>query len=412
MPAPSDKDADQPSTGTGNRRSLAVLLLVVFVDMVGFGIIIPFLPFWAENFGATEDLVALLMSIYSAFQFVFAFPLGWLSDRIGRKPVLLVSLAGSVIGFSMLAFADTLWMIFLARAVGGVMGANISVAQAYIADITPREDRAKGMGMLGAAFGFGFIVGPALGGVLAGSDPAKPDYFTTFLFAAAVSALALVLGLVFLREPARHRAPETGGLLARLKDFALIAVYPGVALPILAATIIGIAMAGLESTWALWTNRAHGWGPKENGYFFAYIGVIMVIVQAGLVGRLVKRFGAAPLIGFAVLVLAAGMFLTPFSLTMPVLFLSGACVAIGYGLCNPALNALTSTNAPAEHQGKVMGVLQSSQSLARIIGPAIAGLLFANLGRDAPYFTAAAILVVAFFLVLLLVRRQRAHTPE
>jgi DHA1 family tetracycline resistance protein-like MFS transporter len=386
-----------------------ILLLIVFVDMVGFGVIIPFLPFWGERYGATPDLVALLMTVYAGFQFVFAFPLGWISDTIGRKPVLALSVAGSVVSFSLLAVADSLWVIFLSRALGGVVGANISVAQAYIADVTDAEDRAKGMGLLGAALGLGFIFGPALGGLLAGADPANPDYRLTFFVAAGISGASLLICLTLMREPARRTVlAAKRGLRARLRALGLIVSEPGVAIPILVAAIAGFAMAGLESTYALWTNREHGWGPKANGWFFAYIGVVLVLVQGGLVGRIARRFGEARMLIAGLVALTAGMALVPLSVTVPLVFVNGGLIAIGFGMCGPALNSLTSRNAPADRQGAVMGVLQSAQSLARVAGPAFAGVLFARWGHNSPYIAAAVILVGVLVLVGARFRRLNA----
>lgn len=377
-----------------------ILLLIVFVDMVGFGIIIPYLPFWSERYGATPDLVALLMTVYAGFQFVFAFPLGWISDNVGRKPVLALSLVGSVVSFGLLAVADSLWIIFLSRALGGIVGANISVAQAYIADVTDPQERAKGMGLLGAALGLGFILGPALGGVLAGADEGNPDYALTFWVAAGISGISLLACLFLMKEPARRRAvTKERGFRARLRAFGLIVREPKVAVPIIVAGVAGFAMAGLESTYALWTNREHGWGPQANGWFFAYIGVVLVIVQGGLVGPFARRFGEAWMLQAGLVFLMLGMALVPFSSAVWLVFVNGGLVALGYGMCSPALNSLTSRNSPEERQGAVMGVLQSSQSMARVLGPAFAGVLFAHLGHHSPYIAAAVILVLVILWV-------------
>ncbi len=386
-----------------------ILLLIVFVDMVGFGIIIPYLPFWGERYGASPDLVALLMTVYAGFQFVFAFPLGWISDNVGRKPVLALSLVGSVVSFGLLAVADSLLLIFLSRALGGIVGANISVAQAYIADVTDQQERAKGMGLLGASLGLGFILGPALGGVLAGADSGNPDYRLTFWVAAAISGISLLACLFLMKEPARRRAVALErGFRARLTAFGLIIREPGVAIPIIVAGVAGFAMAGLESTYALWTNREHGWGPQANGWFFAYIGVVLVIVQGGLVGPIARRFGEASMLMAGLIVLMLGMALVPFSSTIWLVFVNGGLVALGFGMVSPALNSLTSRNAPEERQGAVMGVLQSAQSMARVVGPAFAGVLFAQWGHHSPYYASAAILVLVVLWVAFRFRRLNA----
>jgi len=377
------------------------LLLTVFIDMVGFGIIIPLTPFWAERFGASPALVTLLFATYSAFALVFSFVWGWVSDRWGRKPVLILALMGSVMSFTWLGLADALWMLFAARALGGIFGANIAVAQAYIADITPPEDRAKGMGMMGAAFGLGFVIGPAIGGLLAGPDPADPDFRTPFFVAACVSLIAVIVGLIFLREPERHADTSIPrGVIERLRGFAAIMSHPRIAWPIVVIVMMAFVMAGLESTLALWTERAHDWGPRETGYFFAYIGVLLVLVQGGLVRVAAKYFDEATCAPVAIVAMTIGIGMIPWCDTIWLVYLSGALIALGYGLGNPMLNALISKGAPGDIQGAVLGASQSAQSLCRILGPITAGALFSTFGRDMPYYVGGAILVVAIFAAL------------
>ena len=377
------------------------LLLTVFIDMVGFGIIIPLTPFWAERFGASPAVVTLLFATYSAFALVFSFVWGWLSDRWGRKPVLILALMGSVMSFTWLGLADALWMLFAARALGGIFGANIAVAHAYIADVTPPEDRAKGMGMMGAAFGLGFVLGPAIGGLLAGPDPADPDFRTPFFVAAGVSFIAVVVGMVFLREPERHADTSIPrGVIERFRGFAAVMSHPRIAWPIAVIVMMAFVMAGLESTLALWTERAHHWGPRETGYFFAYIGVLLVLVQGGLVRVAVKYFDEATCAPVAIVAMTIGIGMIPWCDTIWLVYLSGALIALGYGLGNPMLNALISKGAPGDIQGGVLGASQSAQSLCRILGPITAGALFSTFGRDMPYYVGGAILVVAIFAAL------------
>ena len=377
------------------------LLLTVFIDMVGFGIIIPLTPFWAERFGASPALVTLLFATYSAFALVFSFFWGWVSDHWGRKPVLILSLMGSVMSFAWLGLADALWMLFAARALGGVFGANIAVAQAYIADITPPEDRAKGMGMMGAAFGAGFVIGPAIGGLLAGPDVDNPDFRTPFFVAAVVSFIAVVVGIAFLREPERHaEASVPRGVIERLRGFADVMSHPRIAWPMAVMVMMAFVMAGLESTYALWTERAHEWGPRETGYFFAYIGVLLVLIQGGLVRVLVKRFDEATCAPAGTVAMAIGIGMIPWCDTVWLVYVSGALIALGFGLGNPMLNALISKGAPGDIQGAVLGASQSAQSLCRILGPITAGALFSTFGRDMPYYVGGAIMVVATIAAL------------
>ena len=377
-------------------RRLWVLCLIVFIDMVGFGVIIPSQPFWTKSFGATAFEIALVMSVYSACQFVFAFPLGWLSDRVGRKPILLFSLLGSVVSFTLVGLADSLLMIVLARALGGAMSANIAVAYAYVADVTGGEERARAMGLLGASIGAGFVLGPFIGGVVAGPDPANPGQIAFFV-GAAISAFALIAAIPLLKEPVSHRSSaEAGGFRARLRGFGLALSIPIVLIPIAVAGIAGLAMAGLEATYALWVNEEHGWGARETGLFFGYIGVLLVIVQGGLVGPVTRAIGERGMLYLGLAFVTAGMAVVAVSDTIPLVFVNGALIACGYGFIDPAVSSLISRNTPAGRQGAIMGVLQSVGSLARIVGPAAAGLLFHELGHNAPYVAGAG--VVAFAL--------------
>ena len=385
--------------------ALTALLITVFMDMVGFGIIIPLTPFWAERFGAAPDTVTLLFATYSAFGLAFSFLWGWASDRWGRKPVLLASLMGSVLSFLWLGFADALWMLFAARAIGGISGANVAVGQAYIADVTTEKNRARGFGLFGAAFGLGFVLGPAIGGILAGPDPADPDFRTPFMVAAAMSFAGVVFGLLFLPEPERReRSGSRYSAAAQLAGFAKIVAMPAVAVPLLCFTMLGFVMGGLESTFAIWAEREVHWGPRETGFFFAYIGVLLIVIQGWLVGVLVRRFGEARIAAPAIAAMAAGIGMLPWSDTIPLIAVSGALMTLGYGLGQPSLTALISRASPADSQGAILGVTHSMQSLVRVLGPITAGALFAAYGRDMPFLVGAAILAVAFAVALTLVR--------
>ena len=389
---------------------MTALLITVFIDMVGFGIIIPFTPFWAEKFGATPDLITLLFATYSIFSFGFSFLWGWASDRWGRKPILLMSLMGSVLSFLWLGFSDSLWMLFAARALGGIFAANIAVGQAYIADVTTPENRAKGLGMFGAAFGLGFTLGPAIGGLLAGSDPANPDFQTPFLAAAGVSFIGVIFGVIFLPEPERRKDDGSQRrAIDRLTGFTKVLASPVVASAVACVTMMGFVMGGLESTFAIWTERVVHWGPREIGYYFAYLGVLLVIIQGGLIGVLVKRLGEARLAPAAILIMAVGIGMLPWCDTVPLIVLSGAFLCLGFGLGQPSLNALVSRNAPADSQGAILGASQSAQSLARILGPMTAGLMFVTYGRDSPYLLGAIILVATFLLALATLRGRRSQ---
>jgi DHA1 family tetracycline resistance protein-like MFS transporter len=372
---------------------MPVLLLIVFIDLVGFGMVIPLLPFYAEHYGASPAAVTLLMAVYSLMQFVTAPLLGALSDRWGRKRVLVLSLAGGAVGYLVMAGAGSLAVLFLARALAGAMAGNVAAAQAYIADITGPADRARGMGLFGAAFGLGFVVGPAVGGALAGVGGGGVNFVLPPLAAAGASACALVLAVLTLREA---RAPDAaprrraGGWLA-----PLAAARANVALRPLVLTffLVVFAFAGLEATFALWAERQLAWGPGEVGAAFAGVGVVAVAVQGGAIGPLTRRLGEERVLRLGVVALVCGFVGLPFAADAFVAAVALAALAAGFALANPSLNSLISRRAAADAQGATLGVAQSASSLARILGPVFAGAVFTAGGRAAPYLASAAILV-------------------
>ncbi len=384
---------------------MPILFFIVFIDLVGFGIIIPLLPFYGEFHHATPATVGLLMATYSFTQFLAAPFWGRLSDRVGRRPVLLISLAGAAVAYVWLGLAESLWMLFAARALGGFMAGNIATAFAYVADVTPRQDRAKGMGMIGAAFGLGFIAGPAIGGVLAGPDPVHANFHIPSFAAAGMSTVALLLALATLKESlsadVRRRLAETPRR-TRLEMFAAALKRPNVGLLIALSFLATFVFAGLESTFAMWSRRQFGWGPEQNGYLFAFVGLLSAVVQGGLIGRLAKRFGEARLIVQGAASLAVGVVLIPFSHGVPLLLAAMVIAGYGFSVTSPSLNSLISLQVGEDEQGGIMGVTRSATTMARFLGPAWAGLLFETIGRDWPYFGGAAVMAVVVGLGLYL----------
>ena len=393
---------------------MLILFLIVFIDLVGFGIVIPLLPFYGEHFQADPFTVAMMMATYSLFQFIAAPFWGRLSDTIGRRPVLIASLFGAVLSYIWMGFASTLWMLFAARAVGGLMAGNISAAFAYIADVTTPENRAKGMGLVGAAFGLGFIAGPAIGGILAGSDPLTADYQTPAFVAAGLSFLAFVLTVALLKESLSEevRAKRLSQpRQSRLTQFKKAFERPGVGMLIVLSFLATFVFAGMETTFAMWSRRQFGWGPEQNGYLFAFIGLIAAALQGGAVGRLAKRFGEGNLIVQGALALALGMVLIPFADTVTWLVVAMVVVAYGFSVINPALNSLISLRTEDTKQGQTMGVARSATTMARVVGPAWAGALFAQLGRDWPYWGGTAVMLVVAGLALMTLKdNQSAKT--
>jgi len=385
---------------------MAILFFIVFIDLLGFGIILPQLPFYGVHFGASPAAVTLLMSCYSLAQFFMSPVLGRLSDRIGRRPVLLVSMACSCLAYLWLGFASTLWMLFAARLMAGAGAGNISAAQAYVTDITSPEARAKGMGMIGAAFGLGFTLGPWLGGVVAGADPTPADLQRPAFLAAALSALAFILVIAILKESLPRAGVPTR---ANRWELARSSMHrPMLRLLILLFFAITAAFAGMETTFALWTNAAFGWGPKQVGWLFFFVGCVLIVVQGALIGPLSRRLGEARLVLIGSAAIALGLAMVTLAANLPVLLFASACLALGMGLLNPSINSLISRQAGAEERGGIMGVAQSGASLARVVGPAVAGPLFEFLGRNAPYYAGALAMVAVLGFAMRLPRDHPA----
>jgi len=370
-----------------------VVFLTVFLDLVGFGIVIPLLPLYAERFGAGPVAVTWLVAVYSLMQFLFAPWWGALSDRVGRRPVLLVGLFGSAASYLLFGLAGTLPVLFAARALAGFMGANVGVAQAYVADVTAPEERARGMGLVGAAFGLGFIFGPAIGGALSHFGPAAPFY--------GAGALALANGLFALAAlpeslPAERRAPVVkGGLGQRLRTLSAALRDPRLRPLFSAAFLATLALAAMEGTLSLWADRRWALTPAETAYLFAYVGGVAVLVHGFAVGRLARALGERRMALVGALVLSAGLALLPLSPSLPVLGVALAAFAFGQGTVLPAVSALVSRGASPGDQGRLLGVSQSLSALARVAGPVGGGLVFAEVGIGAPYLLGAVLALAA-----------------
>ena len=375
-----------------------MIFITVFLDLVGFGIVIPLLPLYAERFGAGTVAAAWLVAVYSLMQFFFAPAWGRLSDRVGRRPVLLVGLFGSALSYLAFGLAGSLAVLFIARAVNGVMGANVGVAQAYIADVTPPHDRARGMGMIGAAFGLGFIFGPAIGGLLSRWGPAAP-----FLGAAALSAVNGVVAYFRLPESlppsARTAHPARAGLGARLATVA--GASPRLRALYATGFLTTLALAAVEATLALWATRRWLLSQESVGYGFAAIGLVAAVAQGFLVARLVKRIGErrSALIGLGLLALA--MALVPLAPSLPLVGLALALWAIGQGAATPAITAMISHQAGPAEQGRILAASQSLSALGRVLGPWWGGMALAHVGLSAPYAGGAAVVLGALAVLSL-----------
>ena len=395
---------------------MPILFLIVVIDLIGFGVIIPLLPFYAEYYQASPFEIGLLMASYSASQFVAAAFWGRLSDRIGRRPVLLLSIAGSAVAYTWLGFAETLTVLFAARILGGFMAGNLAAAFAYVADTTTKENRAKGMGIMGAAFSVGFIFGPALGGILAGADAATADFRTPSFVAAGLSAPACILGIFFLKESLSEEIRNRQRAMTKINRMhALMEALrqPGVGLLIILSFLSTLVFAGLEAIFAIWSLRQFDWGPQQNGYLFAFIGVIAAIIQGGFIGKLTARFGTERLIVGGSIGLAVGLALTPLARNEIELVAAMAIASFGFSVLSPALNTAISLRGEADVQGGLFGVTRSATTLSRVFGPIMAGAAFAVFGLNSPYiFGAMAMMAVAALSLFYLILKAPGRTSK
>ncbi len=366
---------------------------------MGFGIVIPLLPLYAQRFGAGAVAVAWLLAVYSLMQFLFAPAWGRLSDRVGRRPVLLVGLFGSAAGYLAFGVAGSLPVLFIARAVSGAAGANVGVAQAYIADVTRPEERAKGMGMIGAAFGLGFIVGPAIGGVLSRWGFAAP-----FLFAAALTCANALLAVFRLPEslPPERRSgrPSSFGLADRARALFGRATPGRLRALYLAGFLFTLSFAGMEGTFSLWADAR--WHATRHGvaFLFVYLGAVSAIAQGAVVGRLVRRTGERPAALLGLGCVAAGLAGAALAPSWPVLFAALGLLAFGQGVASPTVSSLVSHQGAPGEQGRVLGIYQSLSALGRAAGPVAGGVALAHVGLAAPFLSASAVTVAAALVLL------------
>ncbi|MGB5012515.1 MAG: MFS transporter [Pyrinomonadaceae bacterium] len=397
---------------------LLIIFATVFIDLIGFGMVIPILPYYAhtEPFFATPLDIGFLFASYSLMQFFFSPLLGRLSDKYGRRPILFFSLLGSAVGYLVLGLANTLFLVFLGRIVGGISGGNISTAQAYIADVTSKENRAKGMGLFGAAFGLGFILGPAIAGILSKYGVNVP------FFVAAVLSLANAIALYFvlpesLKPGARAGLPERKNRILELFDSLRDKSFRE--LNIVYFLLI-TAFSIMTYAFVLYTSFRFEYNAEQNGYLFAFVGVISILVQGVLFGRLVKQFGESVLIVFGCILLVVSLFALPFVGPnyggVSALLVGLAVLSFGNSLASPGLTSLASKSADEHDQGRTMGIMQSGASMARTVGPVIGGLLLNNslnaiddLTIYRTFWAASVIMFVAFIVAVYFARSGKDH---
>lgn len=396
------------------RASLFVLFLTVFIDLIGFGMVIPFLSFYAREYGASGVVVGAVVGIYSIMQFFFAPVWGRLSDRIGRRPVILISLTASCCGYLLFALADNLAVLFASRIIAGIGGANIGTAQAYITDVTTDRERARGMGLIGAAFGLGFILGPPLSGILSAIGTARGmnGNLLPGLVAAGLSFTALLIALNVLVESKPPGVQPRGSLPPQFdrriwRDVArhgiLLALISGLFLSLL-------AVAGMETSVTLHARDRFQFEQIDLAYLFLFMGVIVAAIQGGLIGRLARVAGEKALIITGALSFTGAFIAVPSIYRLPPLYAIAFFVAIGQGLTYPSLTSLISKAAPENERGSILGLASAIGSLARFLGPVMTGWLYDAAGVRGAFWGAAVFTAVAALISLALPSRHA--TPD
>ncbi len=397
--------ADGPRPAS--KSALGVIFMVLFLDLIGFGIILPILPFLGLAFHATPLGVGALLAIYSLMQFVFAPFWGHLSDRIGRRPVILASSALMAVSLVAFGLAPNYWVLLAARGFAGFAGANIGVAQAYVADVTTPENRAKGMGMVGAAIGLGFVIGPAMGAFLSTWGLSAPAFA-----AAGLGFVNVVFAYFRLREPDRKDSARAGHRFAAFDPKALARTFsrPVVGPFVVLNLLLVLGFSAMESTFALFLNAELFWSERETGFLFFYVGIVIVVVQGALIGPLVRRFGERHLLTVGLVGMGLALAALPFSTELTLLLITVGALAAANGLANPSLSSLVSRAASGEEQGQVLGVFQGAASLGRAIGPMIGNAAFAFIAPGAGFLAGAMLMGVALVAAIIAFTQDRGST--
>lgn len=387
-----------------NKKALIVIFLTVFIYLLGFGIVIPIIPTLSIQMGATAFQTGLLLSVYSLMQFIFSPLWGRFSDKYGRRPILLICLFGEIFSYLLFAQARSLEVLFIARIFSGFFGASISTASAYISDITPPQERSKGMALIGAAFGLGFLFGPAIGGGLTiwAEHLSTDTFFRTSFSSYWVAGLCLatfVFAYFNLKETLKLNSnPEKRK--NRFEEMLKYFKTDTVGALIFVFFLASLAMSTMEATLVLYMKARFGWGLKEVSFGFAYVGVMIIITQGVLVRRLIPKFGEKQVLRFGLIFMAMGLCLIPIAQSLAVLALSQTLLALGIGFVNPSTLGSVSLLIDSNEQGAALGTTQGMASLGRIIGPILGGALFGSLSEGSPFFVAGLMTLIGFFVVI------------
>ena len=380
-------------------KQLGSLFLVSVIDILGFGILIPLVPYMANRYGASPTVITAIFGVYSLCQLIAAPFWGRLSDRYGRRPILMSSLAGACVSYLILGYADSLAWLFVSRILGGFMAGNISAAFAYASDVSTPEKRAASLGMVGAAIGVGFTLGPAIGGILAGNDPQAASFVLPAAVSASLSVLAILLVAFLLPESNTAERRREHAARERVGPLRLLIARPGLRFIATAALLVTFSQAVLESIFAIWSLNKFGFGPRTVGLLMFCLACLAVLMQGGGVRVLVPRLGEARLATFGVFVYVIGLVTVASAPSLAITGLGLALCGIGVGSFNPSASSLASKQADAHDRGAVMGTYQSSGSLARVIGPFVSGPIYAALGPGAPFLVGACVTLPAVWFI-------------
>lgn len=395
------------------KSSLAVLFLTVFIDLIGFGMVIPFLSFYAREYGASGVVVGAVVGVYSIMQFFFAPIWGRLSDRIGRRPVILISLTASCIGYFLFGIAHSLAVLFASRIIAGAGGANIGTAQAYIADTTTPENRAKGMGLIGAAFGMGFILGPPLSGVLSsiGVHRGLPGNLLPGMAAASMSLFALLIAVFVLGESKRPDTTVRSGIPPQFdkRVWSEMAHQKMLGAIMLALFFTLLSVAGMETSVTLHARDRFNFSQLDLAYFFLFMGVIVAVIQGGLIGKLARAMGERALVAIGAASFTIGLAMVPIVYRVSLLYVVAFFIAIGQGLCYPSLTSLVTKASPPNEHGSMLGLATGVGSLARFLGPIVSGFFY-DLAKSRGAFFSGATLTALALAVALWMRRLPLRT--
>jgi MFS family permease len=390
--------SSEPSTVAGSRPAMLVLLAVVFINLMGFGILMPILPFYAQSFHAPAWQVTWAFTAFSIGNF-FAEPIwGRLSDRIGRRPILIGTIAASGLGFIALAFAPSIWAVLAIRLVSGLTTGNLSTIQSYIADITPPRFRSGRIGLLGAAWALGFVAGPAMGGLLARPLLGSAGFHLPLFVAGGMSMIATLGVVLLVRESRGQRQTQQAIDGPGLALWAQARRHPVLGRALLITLLLTSAFSAVESTFGLWTQRRYGWGPFKLSLCFASVAIVAAIAQGFVTGRLTRRYGEAAILAIGLVVLAASFAVLPLGMGMGRTIALMAVAVVGQAMALPNISALISRTTAQDCQGAMLGLNMSIGALARALGPIAGGALFSIVGADAPLFAAALVLIPAAML--------------